>query len=206
MKKMRSTYVRGEATPLVQWRAVFGGVVLGLATMLLLTALWLAIGMGSGVAGVMANLDWYLGGSAIFAMLLGGYLAGWLGGVRGASVGLVSGLTVWGLVMLAGLLVAAPAVLGVLGVRQATSVEGAAQATVAARATWPVFWSLLIGFGAAAIGGLLGGITPRVAAHSMEIVHEEHDEEHDADHHEHDRDEDRDRDRPTERRRTRVAS
>lgn len=165
--------------PLVQWRAVFGGVVLGLATMLLLTSLWLALGMGSGIEAIRGNLDWYLAGSAIFVMFLGGYLAGWLGGVRGVTVGLVSGLTVWGLVMLAGLLIATPAVLGVLGVQQNITVEGAAQATIASQATWPVFWSLLIGFGAAAIGGLLGGITPRVAVHSMEVVHEEDDDRRD---------------------------
>ena len=170
----RSTYVREGNVPLIQWRAVFGGVVIGLATMLMLTALWLALGLGSDMGAVTTNLDWYLAGSGIFAMLLGGYLAGWLSGVRGFSAGLVNGLAVWALVLIGGLLIAAP-VLGVLGVQQAASIEGAARATIATDVVWPVFWSLLIGFGAAIVGGWLGGISPRAAAPAVEVVEEEAD-------------------------------
>lgn len=172
----RATYVREGYVPLIQWRAVFGGVVIGLATMLLLTALWLALGLGSDLGTVSANLDWYLAGSGIFAVFLGGYLAGWLSGIPGFTVGLVNGLAVWALAVIAGLLIATPALLGVLGVPQAGSIEGVARASIAADAAWPTFWSLLIGFGAAVLGGWLGGISPRAAVPAMEVVEEDEEE------------------------------
>ena len=173
----RATYVREGNVPLIQWRAVFGGVVIGLAIMLMLTSLWLALGLGSGMENVTANLDWYLAGSGIFAMLFAGYLAGWLSGIRGFSAGLVNGMAVWALVLIGGLLIATP-VLGVLGFQQTATIEGAAQATIATQAVWPVFWSLVIGFGAAVLGGFLGGISPRAAAPEIEVVEREDDHEH----------------------------
>lgn len=193
----RTGYVEMRDMPLVQWRAVFGGVVLGLAIMLLLTSFWLALGVGSDMQEITGNMEWYLGGSAIFAMLLGGYLAGWLSGVRGVSAGIVNGLAVWGLVLITGLLVGTPAVISVLGIGDVAAVDGLAPGATAA--AWATFWSLLIGFAAAAIGGLLGGLTPRavatpVAVHDEVAAHDDHDHQR----HARDRDVDRDHDRDRE--------
>lgn len=170
-------YVQMRNLPLVQWRAVFGGAVLGLAIMLLLTSFWLALGAGSDVQGIMGNMEWYVAGSAIFAMLLGGYLAGWLSGVRGISAGLVNGLTVWALVLITGLLVGTPAVIGVLGLGEVTAVDGIAPG--ASQAAWATFWSLLIGAGAATIGGLLGGMTPRAVGASAAVHGDDLEDRHD---------------------------
>ena len=59
-------------TPLLKWSAVFGGLVLGLATLLLLTALWLALAYGSDLTDVSSNLEWYIGLSAIASLFIAG--------------------------------------------------------------------------------------------------------------------------------------
>lgn len=198
MVTTRAGYMETRGMPLVQWRAVFGGVVLGLAVMLLLTSFWLALGIGSDVEGIVANMEWYLGGSAIFALLLGGYLAGWLSGVRGISAGLVNGTTVWGLVLITGILVGTPAIISVLGLEQVQSVDGLTSG--ATGATWATFWSLLIGFGAAAIGGLLGGITPRAAFAGPAGAYAGYEHDHDDDRYDGDRERGYDRERELDER------
>lgn len=170
--RMRTPMMAEMGRPLIQWRAVFGGALLGLASMILLTSLWLAVGFGGDVATVRTNMDWYLGGSAIFAMLLGGFLAGWLSGIRGPMVGMVNGSTVWALVLITTMTVGVPAAIGRVSDAQIT--------TLSTDATWVAFWSLLIGFGTAAIGGLLGGLIPRVGAATAGMAgHEEHEHDHD---------------------------
>lgn len=139
--------------PLVQWRAVFGGVVLGLGIMVMVTSLWLALGFGSEVETVRANMDWYIAGTAIGALLIAGFLAGWLSGIRGPAAGMVNGSTVWALTLIAVLAVGIPSALRVFEQAEATALSG--------EASWTTFWGILIGFGAALIGGVLGGMIPR---------------------------------------------
>ena len=143
------------APTLVQWRAVFAGAVVGLALMILLTLLWVALARATGVDYINNNLNWFVGGSAIFSVLIGGWLAGWLSGVRGASTGLMNGVTLWGLLVIITVLVATPSLVGGTNF-QVGSLRGTD--------LWTGFWSVLIGLGAAAVGGLLGGIIPRAAA------------------------------------------
>ncbi|HUH07813.1 MAG TPA: hypothetical protein VML96_08400, partial [Egibacteraceae bacterium] len=70
--------VTAGATPnLIRWGAVFGGVVMGLSLLLLLTALWIAMAYAGGIEAMQDNLAWWTAGSAVVAMFVGGMLAGW---------------------------------------------------------------------------------------------------------------------------------
>jgi hypothetical protein len=79
---------------------VFAGVVVGLALLALLTTLWFALAFNSDVESVRVNLEWYVGITAIASLFIGGLLAGWLSGVRGAGSGLFNGITMWGLILI----------------------------------------------------------------------------------------------------------
>ncbi len=157
---------------LIHWGSVFAGAVWALAITVLLSALWLALGYGSEVAAVRDNIEWYLAGSAMFALLVGGFLAGWAPGVRGWAPGLLNGMTVWGLMLTVSLLIGVPSVLGgaaafggniVGGITQAGANGGQAVAASHAADTglWAGFWTALVGFVLAALGGALGGASPR---------------------------------------------
>lgn len=156
--------------PLIQWRAIFGGAVLGLGALLLFGSFWLALAVQEDVTTVADNMDWYLGGTAIFAVLLGGFLAGWLSGIRGVAQGIVNGSTVWALVVLGTVAIGIPAAFAQLSPQEITGLPG--------EATWATFWSLLIGLGAAAIGGMVGGMIPRAAMRTAATTYER-DHEHD---------------------------
>ena len=148
--------------PLVRWGAVFSGAVIGLAVMGLLTALWLALGYGSNIDQVAGNLAWYLGGSAIACMFLAGILAGYLSGVRGPGTGILHGLTVWGLLTIVTVTVGLPAILNLFGISRVFAANGQpANAIRTANGLWTGFWTLLIAFGTAALGGLFGGLVTR---------------------------------------------
>ena len=51
-----SGYQDNVPSPLLKWSAVFGGLVLGLAMLLLLSSLWLALAYGSEVDTIRDNL------------------------------------------------------------------------------------------------------------------------------------------------------
>lgn len=168
--------------PLLSWRSVFAGGLIGLAVLVLLATLWFAVGRGSNVAFVADNMEWFIGGSAIFALFFAGMLAGWLSGVRGATTGLLHGWTVWSLVLLVAAFIGIPAIAGTFGfdtgaVRDATgNVEGFPDG-----AAWSAFWSLLIGFGSAGLGGILGGAFTRPAdAYTARDTEVRHDREREA--------------------------
>ena len=97
----------------IRWGAVFAGVVVGLALLALLTTLWFALAFNSDVETVPVNLEWYVGITAIASLFIGGLLAGWLSGVRGAGSGLFNGITMWGLILIVALAVGIPAIFNV---------------------------------------------------------------------------------------------
>jgi hypothetical protein len=171
MFEQERTNLERSSPPLVRWSAVFAGTVIALGAGTVLGMLWLALAYGSHRHVFYEHLDWWIGGTAIFAMVLAGFLAGASSATRGAGAGLVTGLTTWGLVVIGILAIAIPALL-------ATSNTvvlhlGARSITVKTLRWWPSFWSLLIGFGAAAIGGVAGGMLPRgsmVAAHRAGVT------------------------------------
>lgn len=142
---------------LVRWSSVFAGAVVALAMLGLLAALWQALGTSSDVTFVADNMEWFIGGSAVFAMFVGGILAGWLSGVGGPGHGMIHGVTVWGLLFIGALLAGIPAAVfaGTGDIFTADGVEVAAE--------WTIFWSLLVGLGSALVGGLIGGAFPRLS-------------------------------------------
>jgi hypothetical protein len=142
--------------PLIKWSAIFGGLVLGLAILILLSSLWFALAYGSDIAEVRDNLDWFIGGSAIAALFLGGVFTGFLSGVHGVGTGAINGMTLWGLLLVVTLTVGVPSILGTLGlertVDQATGLGPVRDAGI-----WAGFWTIVGGFVAAGLGGMIGG-------------------------------------------------
>ena len=155
------------ARPLIEWRAVFGGAVLGLAFFALLSTLWVALAYGSDIAQVATNIQWFIAGSAIFAMFFGGHLAGLLSGVRGGGAGFFNGSTVWAMILLVGLSVGVPTAGQIFNVTTPVVEDVVDTATISSTTAWAAFFSLLIGFAAAAIGGIMGGAS---RSSSREIV------------------------------------
>ena len=116
--RRESTYdgltLAGSPSPQrVRWGAVFAGVVLGLALLALLTTLWFALAYNSNVDVVRDNLEWFIGGTAVAALFLGGLLSGWLSGVRGPGSGFFNGITMWGLILIVAVAVGLPAVFNI---------------------------------------------------------------------------------------------
>jgi hypothetical protein len=154
MQAYEDARLRGGPWPaptIIRWGAVFGGGVIGVGFMALLSSLWLALAYQSGVTYFARTLSWWIGGTAIAALFLAGLLAGWLAGVRSPGAGWLDGLTVWGLTVIAVLSVSVPGALRLLNVT----------VRLGGGTLWAGFWSLLIGGIAAAIGGALGGALPR---------------------------------------------
>lgn len=146
---------------LIRWGAVFGGVIIGLSLLILLTALWMALAFGTGNAAIQESIAWYVGVSAIVAMFIGGLVSGWLSGVPGAGPGFFNGLTVWGLILIASLAVGAPGTIGMMGARFDALTFQQLQGELAAAPGdpfWATFVSLLVGAIVAGIGGLIGGM------------------------------------------------
>lgn len=149
--------------PLLKWSAVLGGLVLGLALLLLLSSLWLAVAYGSEVGGVRDNVEWYIGGSAIASLFVAGILTGFLSGVRGAGTGMLHGFALWGLLIVVAITVGVPSILNVFGLRQIAdeAISGRLVATGYEGALWVTFWTILGGFVASGVGGMLGGMLTR---------------------------------------------
>ena len=148
---------------MIRWSAVFAGTLLGLATLALLTSLWLALARASNVDMIQRNIEWFIGASAVGCLFLAGLLAGYLSGVRGVGTGFLHGATIWGLLLLVTLSVGIPAILNVFSVGQLTNDVQTNQATspVVYGALWGTFWTILGGFLAAGIGGAIGGALTR---------------------------------------------
>jgi hypothetical protein len=157
----------GAGRTLIRWSAVFAGTLLGLATLALLTSLWLALARASNVDMIQRNLEWFIGVSAVVCLFLAGLLAGYLSGVRGAGTGFLHGATIWGLLLLVTLSVGIPAILNVFSVGQLTQDVQTTTTTVTGQtvynALWGTFWTILGGFVAAGIGGAIGGALTRDA-------------------------------------------
>jgi hypothetical protein len=177
---MQATYnndyddtVDNVPSPLLKWSAVFGGLVLGLALLMVLSTLWLALGYGSEIATIRDNLGWFVGISAIVSLFVAGMLTGYLSGVRGAGPGLLHGLTLWGLLMLASVTVGIPALLNVFGLNQLVSTGAATANTLTNTGNdgtlWTTFWTLLGGFIAAGLGGMIGASFTRAEPGAVNV-------------------------------------
>jgi hypothetical protein len=174
----RNTHARGpavpEATPaLIRWGAVLGGMIIGLSLLIVLTTLWLALVYGAQVTAVEANITWFLAGSAVVAMLVGGFLAGWLSGVPGAGPGFFNGVTVWGLILIAALAIGTPGMLQIVDPTTIGAEQAAGQLAGQGDAMWAAFVSLLVGALAAGLAGMVGGMITRPAGVYGPAVEEE---------------------------------
>jgi hypothetical protein len=143
----------------VRWGAVFAGGVLGTALLVLLTTLWFALAFNSDIETVRVNLEWYVGITAIVSLFIAGVLAGWLSGVRGAGTGFFNGLTVWGLILIVALAVGIPAIFSVFNLGRVLTItdETGPTGSAADAALWASFWTILGGFLASGLGGMIGG-------------------------------------------------
>ena len=180
----------------IRWGAVFAGVVLGMALLALLTTLWFALAFNSNVDTIRLNLEWYVGVSAVVALFIGGLLAGWLSGVRGAGAGLFNGITMWGLILIVALAIGIPAVFNVFNLGRVTAIADGTTLSSSGvdTALWASFWTILGGFIASGLGGLIGGaitmpanaqLGPMTAERTVDVTDDERDvdEDHiDADH------------------------
>ena len=128
----------------------------------MLSALWFALAYGSGMDEIRDNLDWFLGISAVASLFLGGVFTGYLSGVRGAGTGALHGMTLWGMLLLVTLIAGVPSVLGTLGLEQAVDTATAQTAAFGPDdAIWATFWTIIGGFVAAGLGGMIGGAMTR---------------------------------------------
>ena len=148
-----------QGPQLVRWGSVFSGTIIGIAVFALLDALWLALSFGSHVSAVYSNLSWWVGGTAIFCLFLAGMIAGVSSGARGAAAGTMGGLTTWALVLLG----VGAFVLPIFGIGHVPNTLRAGGHTYSINylTYWTTFYSLLIGLGAAVLGGIIGGVTNR---------------------------------------------
>jgi len=161
----------GAGRTLIRWSAVFAGTLLGLATLALLSSLWLALARASSVDMIQRNIEWFIGVSAVVCLFLAGMLAGYLSGVRGAGTGFLHGATIWALLLLVTLSVGVPAILNVFSLGQLTRDVQTTTTTDQSvyNALWGTFWTILGGFIAAGIGGALGGAMTRDADRILRV-------------------------------------
>jgi hypothetical protein len=154
----------------IDWGGVWAGLVWTIGLLVLLSSLWLALGFGGSEIDVFAdNIEWWLAGTAILALLVGGIVAGWAPRARGVAAGLVNGMTVWGLLLTLSIIIGVPSLLGgaaIVGdtLQTANGVTDGAAGSLALDGTtslWATFWTALIGFATAAIGGVIGGNLPK---------------------------------------------
>jgi hypothetical protein len=152
----------------IRWGAVFGGAVIGIALLALLTTLWFALAFGSGMEQIRANLEWYVGISAIACLFVAGLLAGWLSGVNGVGSGFFNGVTIWALMLIIVLSVGIPAVLNVLNLGRVETIDVGTGGLLATGedVLWATFLSILGGLVACGLGGMIGGaLTSPANAH-----------------------------------------
>jgi hypothetical protein len=159
---------RSTATSsLIRWGPVWAGAVIGLSLAILAAALWFALAFQEGTAVFRNHLNWWLAATAIGATLVGAFIAGLASARRGPGSGLLEGLTLWGVLVIA-LLAAGISTAAIFGTTFTVTV-GAATYTVTTTSYWSVFWTLLIGLGAAIVGGIVGGSIPRHERHDRTI-------------------------------------
>jgi hypothetical protein len=156
-----TTVVANPSRTLIRWGAIFGGLVLGLGLLVLLSSLWFALAYGSNITTISSNMRWFIGVSAVASLFIAGILTGYLSGVRGFGTGMLHGFTLWGLLLLVTLTIGIPSILNVFNAgqvsSQVTQATNSVASSTAVTAMWASFWTILGGFIAAGIGGAIGG-------------------------------------------------
>jgi hypothetical protein len=149
----------GRGYSLVRWGPSFAGAIAAIALTAMFMALWSALAYGSHSSYFAANLPWYFLGTALGALLVGGVIAGSATGLRLPGSSMLTGLTVWGLVMLAALV---PLLLRgiVVAGHLATPGQGSA-VRIPSSDIWTVFAGIGGGLLCAVFGSTLGGLRGR---------------------------------------------
>lgn len=133
----------------VSWPPIFTGAIVGLSVLLLLGSFWLALSTEWGF--MSRNFQWFQMGSAFFAWFLAGLVTSWLARSKGPLVGMLHGLVVWGLIVVARTVITIPSATDAINVALAGS-TGSPQ--------WAGFGAITGGLVAALIGGTMGGGLP----------------------------------------------
>jgi hypothetical protein len=140
----------------VRWSAIFAGGVLAIGLQYLVTSLWNALAFSSQISAFADHLAWWQAATSIGALFIGGLVAGWLLVRSGATLGVLHGLAVWGILVTGSV---------VFGFRSAFPLTDLAQAgsqvvTTQPGSYWPTFVAFGLGAVAAIVGGLLGALAP----------------------------------------------
>jgi hypothetical protein len=148
---------------------VLAGFAVALSTIVFLSILGLAVGLGAGpgvdfltAAGIWGAVVMIIG------LFLGGWVAAATSAIGGRLEGVFDGVMVWATLLVVGLILSAMGVGTLLGAMTQFGTFGATPgpgALVNITATaWTTFIGLLIGLGVAALGGYMGAreqIVPR---------------------------------------------
>ncbi len=167
-----ATAIGSPSPQRIRWGAVFGGAILGMALLALLTSLWFSLAYASEIDRIRGNLEWYVGGSAIACLFVAGLLAGWLSGVRGAGSGFFNGLTIWALMVALVVTVGIPATFDVFNLGRVTALDpaGGLLEPDAGAVLWATFSAIVGGLVTSGIGGAIGGALARPA--NLHLVNE----------------------------------
>lgn len=148
----------------IRWGAVLAGMVIAVALLISFVSLWLALAYGSEVDFIRDNLKWFVAGSAVGCLLVGGFLAGRLSGVPGGAAGLAHGLTLWAIALVISLSIGIPSVINILNLGRVTTELNDATGLIASgvdNSLWATFLSIAGAMVAAALGGIIGGVSLR---------------------------------------------
>lgn len=148
-----------ERPRLVHWAAVLAGAAVGFAAFFIVSALWFALAGTAGTNFFAHNLAWFLLGDALFAALVAGYVGGLVGRLRHLVSGMITGFTVWGLLMFIAILLRMPELTGIFRV----SATGAGETArfLSSSALWATFGAFIGGFFLAGVAGAAGAESRR---------------------------------------------
>jgi hypothetical protein len=156
----------------VSWGGVFGGVLVALGFLLLMTALGVAVGISAAQPGgtdtgtLGAGAGIWAGVSLLVALFIGGWVSTRIGAIFDGTTGFFEGALVWVVSVLLMLCMASTG-LGMLFGGASKLVGGAAQALTsvlqssqATSAAWITFGALLLSLLAAVLGAVAGRRDP----------------------------------------------
>lgn len=156
----------------VSWGGVFGGVLVALGFLLLMTALGVAVGISAAQPGetdtgtLGAGAGIWAGVSLLVALFTGGWVSTRIGAIFDGTTGFFEGALVWVVSVLLMLCMASTGI-GMLAGGAFKLVGGAAQAlssvlqsSQATSAAWITFGALLLSLLAAALGAMAGRRDP----------------------------------------------
>ncbi len=166
----------------VRWPAVWAGIFSAMSVLIILAVLGTAIGLSAyepdRASPLIIGAGWWAALSALIAFLFGGWVAARTSAATGYSAGLLNGAMVWAVAVPLTLAILSGGVAAMMGDRRTdsgmptvdrtTAFDDARPAAgqmrpdvavatgTAARTAWGALISLLLGLGAASLGGLLG--------------------------------------------------